>query len=383
MRNAGNRRPGSLRQSVSALPAPRRTRKRTTLQITAVDTPSREDWSEAFLGCDYATFFQSPEWAELWERFSGGQVRSAAERFTFSDGCVAILPLSFESRLQGLLSRHVASPQGTFGGWVSRDALTAEHADALLERLVDGRSGSLVWRMNPYDPLVFAAGRRRGLSCRPDETHALRLDAGPKALLRGFKNGYRSDVKKAINRGHLAVSEARDLDEWRAYYRVYQETLTRWGHAETEGYPWELFETMANLHSPRIKLWLGRYDGAIVSGELCLYAKRHVVSWHAATLKDFLRSHVAKVQIFHVIQDACERGFHWFDFNPSAGLDGVRTFKESFNAQPLPAPVVYVDSTLKSVVRGLAASLNVPYAELSLQPLGEVVRPPSSPPSAT
>jgi hypothetical protein len=190
-------------------------------------------------------------------------------------------------------------------------------------------------------------------------------------------------VKKAIKRGHLAIDEARDLDEWRAYYRVYQETLTRWGHSQTEGYPWELFEIMARLGSPRIKLWLGRYDGAIVSGELCLYAKRHVVSWHAATLKDFLRSHVAKVQIFHVICDACERGFDWFDFNPSAGLDGVRTFKESFNAEPLPAPMVYVDSKLKSVVRGVASSLNVPYAELSLEPLDEVVRAPSSPPPAT
>ncbi len=32
--------------------------------------------------------------------------------------------------------------------------------------------------------------------------------------------------------------------------------------------------------------------------------------------------------------------FPWFDFNPSAGLKGVKAFKERFGAQSMNAPVV-------------------------------------------
>ncbi len=334
-----------------------------------IDTPTRQEWSRVWRDSDYATFFHSPLWAELWERFGGAHTQSVPERIHFGDGRQAVLPLCFESKFQGLLSRYVASPQATYGGWISDQPLELGHAELLLERLLDREAGSLVWRMNPFDELAFQAGKRRGLSCRADYTHALKLAPGPGALLGGFKNGYRADIQKALKAGRISIDLATQLDEWRAYHRVYQETLVRWGHTTSEGYPWEVFEILAKLDSPYVKLWLGRYDGAIVSGELCLYAKRHVVSWHAATLSDYLRTNVAKVQIYHVIQDACERGYHWFDFNPSAGLAGVQKFKESFDARPLPAPLVYVDSKLKRLVRGVAASLSVPYAELELTPL--------------
>ena len=344
-----------------------------TLPGVRIQTPTREAWQAIWSGCDYATFFQGPDWAELWRRFSGGKIQSVPEQITFADGRSAILPLCFESKLQGLLSRYVASPQGTFGGWIASEPLDLAQAGWLLDHLLDNRTASVVWRMNPYDSQAFEVGMRRGITCRKDETHALRLDAGANALLDRFKNGYRSDIRKATKHGRISVDIATTLDEWRAYYRVYLETLGRWGHRPDEGYSWKLFETLAGLESPHVKLWLGRYDGAIVSGELCLYAKRHVVSWHAATLKDYLRSHVAKVQIFRVIEDACRSGHAWFDFNPSAGLGGVKVFKESFNAEPLPAPVVYVDSAIKRIVRRVATSLSVPYAQLSLIPLVEAL----------
>lgn len=353
------------------------------LSDARIDSPTRADWELTWRNCHYATFFHSPTWADLWERYTEGRTQSTPERITFRDGRQAILPLCFELKYQGLLSRHVASPEATFGGWITTDSLELAQAEVLLDHLLDNRPQSLVWRMNPYDELAFAAGKRRGFDCKDDHTHALCLDVGAKALLHNFKNGYRSDIKKAKKRPNISIEPATTLEEWRAYYRVYQETLGRWGHELTDGYPWKLFQTMAELRSPYVTLWLGRYDGAIVSGELCLYAKQHVVSWHAATLRDYLRSDIAKLQIFHVIEDACSRGYRWFDFNPSAGLGGVRVFKESFNAKPLPAPLVYVDSNVKRWARRVASGLRVPYSELSLEPiahvLGRGVTPPAVP----
>lgn len=343
--------------------------------------PTRNEWAAIWRDSDAATFFHSPEWAELWSRFDP-LTESVPELLRFADGRQALLPLCLEQRCAGLLRCFTASPQATFGGWISRDELTNEQADALLERLLERGPSSLVWRMNPYDSQAFEAAQRRGLWCRADVTHALELSPGADALAKHFKNGYRSDIRKALKTGRISVEPASSLEEWRAYYRVYQETLGRWGHQLSDGYPWELFELLARLESKHVRLWLARYDGLIVSGELCLYAKRHVVSWHAATLQDYLRSHVAKVQIFHVLQDACARGYRWFDFNPSAGLAGVQTFKESFDARPLPAPLVYVDAPLKRLARGVAARLNVPYAELALTPLTALLPPLAAPPPA-
>jgi GNAT acetyltransferase-like protein len=339
-----------------------------------LDRPTRGEWQATWRECRHATFFQSPAWAELWETVTDRKTESVPERITFNDGSRAILPLCYEHKYHGLLSRYVASPAATFGGWITKDVLSLEQMSVLLDHLLD-RSQSLVWRMNPYDELAFRAGKQRGLRCKGDYTHALNLEAGPDALLDEFTNGYRADVKKAAKHQRISIDRATTLDEWHAYYRVYQDTLRRWGHKPDEGYPWKLFQTMAGLNCPDIALWLGRYDGAIVSGELCLYARQHVVSWHAATLEHHLRTNVAKVQIFHVIKDACARGYRWFDFNPSAGLPGVRVFKESFNAKALPAPLVYVDSSVKRRIRGIASSMGIPYAKLSLERLEDVIGP--------
>jgi hypothetical protein len=337
-----------------------------------LDVPTRDEWERVWEACEYATFFQSPTWALIWQAATDGRVRACPERLTFADGRQAILPLCHERRAMGLLSRRVASPHGTFGGWLSEHALELDHARVLLDRLLDP-GASLVWRMNPYDALALAAGAERQLACKADVTHALDLTPGPEALLQRFRNGYKNDIRRARRGGRISVEPARSIEDWRAYFRVYQDTLSRWGLTPAQGYPWRVFEVMAEIQSPHITLWIARVDGDIVSGELCMYARRHAVSWHAATAAAALRTNVAKVQIYHVIEDAFRRGCRWFDFNPSAGLRGVREFKESFAAQTLPAPLVYVDTRPKRWARRLASRLSVPYAALDLTPLPSVL----------
>jgi hypothetical protein len=239
----------------------------------------------------------------------------------------------------------------------------------LTEWLLKADGKNLVWRLNPYDPLALAAAVICNIGGRRDVTHSVRLDADAEQLFKGFKKGCREDIRKAQKRGHIEVSPASSVEDWRAYYRVYQDSLVRWGHGPDDGYKWELFDTLRQLESPHIRLWISRYEGQVVSGELSFYSRRHAVSWHAATLKDYLRSGVSKYQTFEIIKDCCARGYHWLDFNPSAGLDGVKELKESFRAEALPAPLVYVDTPLKRVIRKCAASLNVRDAKILVEPL--------------
>ena len=344
-----------------------------SVSLARVTRASDAEWEESWRACEHSTYFHSPEWARVWRDYGATRVRPSPKLAQFSDGRRAILPLSYESRLGGLLSRYASSTQCTYGGWLSADSLELPHALLLMDWLTRGQRHSLVWRFNPYDPLAFRAGLTRNIQCRRDETHALRLAPKPEEVFRRFKATYRAQIKKAVASAEFSIEPASTLDEWRAYFEIYQDSRRRWGDSAAGGHGWPLFELFHRLRSPHVKLWLARRKGRVVSGDLCLYAKRHVAYWHGATLEDELSSNVAKLLKFEIIKDACTRGYSWFDFNPSAGLSGVRFFKQGFNCEVLPAPIVYVDTPFKRVARSCAAAMQVQYAELVLQPLYEVV----------
>ncbi|HVZ33455.1 MAG TPA: hypothetical protein VG963_13575, partial [Polyangiaceae bacterium] len=81
-----------------------------TLSIQHQSEASADEWRRVWQACEYGTFFQSIEWAQVWEKYSRGQVRPSAKLIRFSDGREAILPLCFEHKLHGLLDRYVFSP---------------------------------------------------------------------------------------------------------------------------------------------------------------------------------------------------------------------------------------------------------------------------------
>lgn len=336
--------------------------------LERVSRASTAEWQECWIATQHATYFQSPEWAALWFDYTRGRVRPTPQLASFSDGARVLLPLCYERRLGGLLSRYVSSPEATFGGWLSRTPLTAAHAQQLLDWLLRGHGRSLVWRLNPYDELCFQAGQRQGLHCRADDTYALALPADPELVFRSFKARCRSDIRRARQAGFV-IERAQSEEDYLEYHRVYEDSLRRWGNQRHEGYDERLFSALYRRQSPHIRLWVARLRGRIVSGNLCFTARHHVVYWLGATLEEQLSSGVAKLLMHEIIQDSCRKGFRWFDFNPSATLPGVKFFKEGFGAQPLPAPLVYVDTPLKQLARSCAARLRIQGARPTLEPL--------------
>ena len=339
-----------------------------TISIQRITDATESEWQEYWLGCKSATYFHSPEWAYLWSVYGQGRLVPMPKLLHFSDGARALVPLCHETKFGGLLNRYVTSPEGTYGGWLNVAPLSMRHALLLIDWLTRRQSSSLVWRLNPYDPHAFDAGVALAVPCKADETHALRLSRAPDELLAGFKSSYRSQIKKAAQSGRFSVEPASTLGDWRAYFEVYQDSLRRWGNTAEEGYTWRLFESMYRLRSPQLQLWLARCDGRVVSGNICAYSPAHAVYWHGATLAEQLDTGVSKFLMFEVIRNAHAAGHSWFDFNPSAGLAGVRFFKQGFNAEVLPAPVIYADTRLKRVARTCAATARRG-SEFSLEPL--------------
>jgi hypothetical protein len=321
------------------------------VRIAELRPAAAEEWDTAWEACDQATYFHSREWAELWQSWTNGKYRPQPQLARFEDGARAIIAASVRRGRLRIADVAELSPGGTFGGWVSADALTPGHARALASSIL--RLASRVrWRMNPYDPL---SGGMDVPVLTMDTTQVVDLSNGFDAVIRGWDQGQRQKVGQA-RRGGVEVHLAEDVAGWRGYYDAYVDSLRRWGSRTTSVYPWRLFERFAALHSPRIRLWLATLEGNVIAGTLCLYSRRHVAYWHGAAMEAHIKKRPMNLLLHEAMRHACEAGMRWFDFNPSGGHESVREFKSGFGVTTLPANVVGRDGAVISFLARLRGS---------------------------
>jgi len=323
-----------------------------SISIKNIRSATASEWDDIWSECDYATYFHSREWAEIWNSYTEGKMHPDPKLVIFTDGKKAILALSYQKNLKGLMKNYISSPAGTFGGWISTDDLTVEHGKLLTNYLV-GKLENLVWRINPYDKLVPRNGIK---STKDDETYALNLSDGFDAVYKKWTKGHSSAARKARKEGVL-IRQASSLEDWQAYFHAYKDSLKRWGDKATSRYGWELFEQMFRRNSAHIKLWLALYHDTVIAGSLLFYAKKHTVYWHGAALSQYFNLRPVNLLMYEIIKHACEQAYSWFDFNPSGGHEGVKSFKKSFGAQPLPSPVVVLESRLLHVCRIISRNI--------------------------
>lgn len=269
----------------------------------------------------------------------------------FSDGKRALLPLSVQKQFRGFVNKQLSSPAGTFGGWLSCHPLDMAHAGLLVNYL--RKTKNLCWRLNPYDRLAMQICPTEAYQ---DETHAIDLSIGFDAVFKNWTKSHRRAVHKAQKAG-VMVKPASSTEDWKEYYKIYEESLERWGDGATSRYGWKLFEEMMRQDSPNIRLWLATCNTVTAAGVLCLYAKSHVVYWHGAAREEYFPFRPVHMLIHEAVKDAWGQGYLWFDFNPSGGHEGVKSFKKSFGAQRLPSPVVELKSVRARVCGKMAGLL--------------------------
>ncbi len=305
--------------------------------IRNIQPASSSDWDRLFSVSSVGTFFQSREWSEIWQNYTDGKLRPDPKRVEFSDGKSALLPLTYQRRLRGVLRKYWFAPGETYGGWLTEDALEADHAKALLEYLTT-RLGGLFWKLSPYDPTAPAHGPHL---TEYDETHVVPIRDGFDKVRARFSKGHRAAIKFAEREG-VEVRAAESLADWEGYFEAYQDSLRRWAEHALIRHDWKLFYGMFQNPSPRVRLWLAEKDGEILGGSLCFYARNHVVYWHGAAHERHFPKRPMHALIHEILRDACDKGFEWFDMNPSGPLPGVKAFKKSFGAEARPCPNVRV-----------------------------------------
>ncbi len=321
------------------------------VSIKTIRPATNEEWDEIWKNCDYATYFHSREWSEIWNRYSNGNIRPSPKLIIFSDKKRALLPISFQKSFKGLIKQYISSPAGTFGGWISLDSLEFVHGQHLVQYLT--KYNNLVWRINPYDKNIF---KLKIKSKKDDETHVINLKNTFDNIYKSWTKGHRSAVHKAQKNGVL-IKIVSLREEWHKYYELYEDSILRWGSKASSHYRRDLFEEFYFRKSPYIKLWLALYMDRIIAGALCFYGKNHVVYWHGAALDEYFNLRPVNYLIYEAIKDACEKGYVWFDFNPSGGHSGSKAFKKSFGTEVLPCPVVRLEVIWVRVVRKMLATI--------------------------
>ncbi|NIN06760.1 MAG: GNAT family N-acetyltransferase, partial [Armatimonadetes bacterium] len=288
--------------------------------------------------CSYATYFHSREWAEIWSRYEQGKLRPNPLLVMFTDGKKALLPLSYKMwESAGASGKYFeSSANGNYGGWIAVDPLGTEHA-ILMKEFLTQELGYLFWQINPFDDLVAEIGVDATFH---GETQAINLERGFDAVYAGWDSACRNRERKGRKSGIL-VRLAQTEEDWRGFYRAYEDSLRRWGDQAKKRYGWALFQEMFNRQSDHIKLWLATTtDELIVAGVLMCYARTHAVPWHGGILGSYAALQPNNRLFYETIKDACDKRYRWFDFGTSPS-EGVRRFKQSFGARSL--DYIYVD----------------------------------------
>ena len=319
-------------------------------------------WLDVARACHGATFFHTPLWHRLtlstWPSF-----RDATVGVALPDGTRAMLPLVETARhVRGLFREMVSTFAGNYGGLISDRPLSEEKQRDIYHEVLDAaRTGEAHIAGNPYAP----GPAPDGAATVEDFTQILKLDAGvggptrEEAVRAGFSRGCRSGIAKARRAG-VTVRGAGTVEDFRAYFTLYEDTLARWGTQATSSYPWKLFENAAELlreHPDNVRLWLAEKDGQPVAGALVFYWNTRAFYWHGAALGAALPHRPANLLHAEIIRDACARGLEVYDFNPSGGHEGVVRFKDGFGCQRLTVTRVSISRALFRGARAAARAV--------------------------
>ncbi len=293
-----------------------------------------------------ATFFQTP----LWHNLSANYQSTTTKAFllNFSNGQEGIFPSTIRKKTKGLTNHYGGSPFGTYSGIISEQPL---EDNAILEWIDYLRSLSSVHlRMSPFE--VISDMKTLDKDLIKDYSQLINLEKGFDAIFKTWTKGHSSAAKKAFREG-VQVSKTTNKEDWDSYYLAYEDSLKRWGNSASNSYSKKLFNLLQEMPSSKVTLWKATYENELIYGCLCFYHHKHIVYWHGAGFEDYFKLRAVHALQYTIIKDGCEKGYQWYDFNPSGGHEGVMKFKKGFGTEILQSPLLIKESFLESLAKSL------------------------------
>jgi lipid II:glycine glycyltransferase (peptidoglycan interpeptide bridge formation enzyme) len=286
---------------------------------------TREEWIKILEDCPNATFFHSPWWYEVWRDYAGYKIETRL--FEIDHHKKILLPLASKKVFKGLSKIYFSSPAGTYGGFLSKEELLAKDLKKIMNYIA--RFPSIEITQNLFGTIDIPLASKNDTF-----TQVINLESGWNFLIKNWTKGHLSAAKKSEREG-VKIRRAYNLSDWKEYFLLYQDSLVRWGDSASNNYTFELFERIKALPANLCTLWLAEYDSTIISGCLCFYFNYHVVYWHGSTNSKYYYLRPVHYLQYIIIKDSIEKGFKWYDFNPSGGHLNVSRFKNGFGTEKI------------------------------------------------
>jgi len=286
-------------------------------------------WDDVISKSSCATYFHTRQWADLICN-SFPHIECASQGYILNDGTRAILPLVKQS-FKKKKNKYSSIEPGVYGGLLTdgRQVTEQECREIFSELKNVDVCESYVFG-NPFCELCMPSQFER----RKMFTQVIRLNESFDRIWANYKSSVRKQVRKAHKRC-LQIRVADRLKDYKKYFQLYQEALERWGDKVHCQYPFAIFKNIYLLADPRIKLWLCTHDSEIKGGIITFYCNGHVVTWHSAFDHLCFPHGISNYMFNELILHAAENGYRVFDFNPSAGIEGVVRFKQNFGTERL------------------------------------------------
>jgi hypothetical protein len=290
---------------------------------------SKNLWDEVALACPWATYFHTAAWAGcMADTFPG--FTAEALGCALEDGTPVVLPcvVKKKKRLLRQVKDYKSMEPGVYGGFIAPRLLAPQETERLAAAVlrIKGSSGRIV--ETPWQHLNL----KGSFIAKKLSSHIVELGPEFETLQREFSRGQKSNLSQA-RRKLIKVRPAATWQDIEAYFSLYQETVKRWGETAGAVYSKELFMKLFNMQDEHIIFTLAEVEHKIVAGIIALAWGRTIIYWHGAALQEFFKHYPNNLLHAELMAWGCANGFKLYDMGPSAGLEGVARFKESFGAQ--------------------------------------------------
>ena len=314
------------------------------LVVDHIEWVDEIEWKHIVGDCSWATFYETPEWIKCQDVQNNLHLSGSGLKLCFNDSKALLFPLSKKNVLKGFQSQITGVPGGLYGGPLSKDKITVDHLILSIE-FIKKKYANLDFRINPFLYQSLNSDHDFPMLNSQTFTQAIDLSQSINDINQALSSSNIDyDTRYANKRQvHFETAHPNDL---KSFLGIYQSMIKKWGKANIE-YTSDFFETLVS--SENCDFWSFYKADIYIGGGIFLKQNYHVSSWLTIVQADYLKFRPYEFVYHNLINHYKSAGFHWFDFNPSAGLDGVISFKEKFGTQKLSIPEIQQSSTFVGI----------------------------------
>ena len=314
------------------------------LTVDHIEWVDEKEWNHTANDCSWTTFYETPGWIQCQDVQNNLRSTGAGLKICFNDSLELLFPISKKNVLKGFQSHFTGVPGGLYGGPLSKDKITADHLILSIE-FIKKKYSNVDFRINPFLFQFLNSNLDISKINSQNFTQAIDLNQSFNNIDLALSSSNIDYDSRYANKHQIHIETAKPTD-LKSFLGVYQKMITKWGKANIEYTP-AFFELL--ISSENCDFWAFYKADIYIGGGIFLKQNYHVSSWLTIVQSDYLKYRPYEFIYQKLINHYKSAGFHWFDFNPSAGLDGVISFKKKFGTQKLIIPEIQQTSTFVEI----------------------------------